>query len=356
MTPSVGFGRWGRWVGAGLLLAAVVIGALLVLRPGDPPTLADQARAIAAELRCPDCAGLSAADSPTQAAAEIRREVEAQLLAGQTPDEVKQAFVDRYGSWILLSPPGFAPWLVPLVVTALGGLVLVGWLLRPVTAPALEAVEDGAAVYEVGGSDRPAGSARPGARSLRARRAAGGVAAGLVVALAAGYLLPEPYSLAAETVVNQPLAEAQAAEARRQADIDRLLAIVAADPEDAAALSDLADAYLAGSTPLDLQRAAFVLIALIGFDPDDPAPYGRLITAYVRAEDWSNAAAATDALAELAPGSPDIPFFRGLIAWQGRGDAQRAIAAFDEFLAAAPDDPRVPMIRALRAEAASDAE
>jgi regulator of sirC expression with transglutaminase-like and TPR domain len=183
-----------------------------------------------------------------------------------------------------------------------------------------------------------------------------GVAIGLVIALAVGFLLPEPYGLAAETVVNQPLAEAQAAEARRQAEIERLLTAVTEDPDNATALSALADAYLAGSAPEDLQRAAFVLLALIGLEPEDPEPYGRLITAYIRAEDWSNASAATDGLAELAPDSPDVPFFRGLIAWQGRGDAARAIAAFDEFLAAAPDDPRAPMIRALRVEAASDAE
>jgi cytochrome c-type biogenesis protein CcmH/NrfF len=353
LTRSVAFESWGRWAGVGLLVAAVVIGALLVLRPGEPPTMAEQARAIAAELRCPDCAGLSAADSPTQAAAEIRREVEGQLLAGQTPDEITQSFVDRYGSWILLNPPGFAPWLVPLVVTALGGLVLAAWLLRP--APA------GAGAEEAGAGDADESAVetdgvRPGAPSPRARRAAVAVAIGLVVALAVGSLLPEPYSLAAETVVNQPLAEAQAAEARRQAEVERLLAILSADPEDANALSDLADAYLAGSTALDLQRAAFVLIALIGLDPDNAAPYGRLITAYIRAEDWSNASSATDALAELAPDTPDVPFFRGLIAWQGRGDADRAIAAFDEFLTAAPDDPRVPMIRALRAEAAAEIE
>jgi cytochrome c-type biogenesis protein CcmH len=339
-----------RWIGACLVVAAIVIGTLLVLRPGEPQTLADQSREIAAELRCPDCAGLSAADSPTQAAAEIRREVEAQLVAGRSPDEIRQSFVDRYGPWILLNPPGFAPWLVPLVVTALGALVLAAWLLRP-----------GPATGDVLGAVQPATegaepAAPPGAASPRARRAAVAIAVGLVVALAIGFLLPEPYSLAAETVVNQPLAEAQAAEARRQAEIERLLAIVAADLEDAAALSDLADAYLAGSTALDLQRAAFVLIGLIGLDADDPAPYGRLITAYIRAEDWANASAATDALAELAPDSPDVPFFRGLIAWRGQGDAEEAIAAFDEFLAAAPADPRVPMIRALRAEAASDSE
>jgi cytochrome c-type biogenesis protein CcmH len=338
--------RWAAWAGLGLVAAAVVIGALLVLRPAEPPTLAEQAMAIAAELRCPDCAGLSAADSPTQAAAEIRREVEAQLAAGRTAEEIKASFVARYGSWILLDPPGIAPWLVPVVVTALGALVLAGWLLRPSSA-ASNSGPSGTDALEGAPTTRPVLS------TVRARRAAVAVAGGLVVLLAVGFLLPEPYSLAAETVVNQPLAEAQAAEAARQAEIERLLEVVAADPSDTAALSELADAYLAGSSAQDLQRAALVLLTLIGTDPEDPAPYGRLITAYIRAEAWTDAAAATEALAELDPDSADVPFFRGLIAWQGEGDAEAALAAFDEFLAMAPNDPRVPMIRALRSEAAA---
>jgi cytochrome c-type biogenesis protein CcmH len=338
--------RWAAWAGLGLVAAAVVIGALLVLRPAEPPTLAEQAMAIAAELRCPDCAGLSAADSPTQAAAEIRREVEAQLAAGRTAEEIKASFVARYGSWILLDPPGIAPWLVPVVVTALGALVLAGWLLRPSSA-ASNSGPSGTDALEGAPTTRPVLS------TVRARRAAVAVAGGLVVLLAVGFLLPEPYSLAAETVVNQPLAEAQAAEAARQGEIERLLEVVAADPSDTAALSELADAYLAGSSAQDLQRAALVLLTLIGTDPEDPAPYGRLITAYIRAEAWTDAAAATEALAELDPDSADVPFFRGLIAWQGEGDAEAALAAFDEFLAMAPNDPRVPMIRALRSEAAA---
>jgi cytochrome c-type biogenesis protein CcmH len=346
--------RVSRWLGVALLAAAVVIGALLVLRPDEPPSRADQARAIAAELRCPDCAGLSAADSPTQAAAEIRREVEAQLVAGRTPDEIRQSFVDRYGSWILLTPPGIAPWLVPLLATGLGVVVLGWWLLRPSPSDAgdreADPDADGAAAAD---AEAPPAPGRP---SPVARRAAVAVAVGLVVLLGVGFVLPEPYSLAAETVVNQPLAEAEATEARRQAEIQRLLEVLAADADDEDALSDLADAYLAGSSAQDLQRAALVLLALIGLAPDEPDPYGRLITAYIRAGDWSNASGATDGLAELDPDSPDVPFFRGLIAWQGAGDAEAAIAAFDEFLAAAPDDPRVPMIRALRAEAAASQE
>ena len=69
-----------------------------------------------------------------------------------------------------------------------------------------------------------------------------------------------------------------------------------------------------------------------------------------------HAAAATDALADLDPDSPDVPFFRGLIAWQGHRDAAAAIAAFDTFLEMAPDDPRVPMIRGLRGEASAETD
>jgi cytochrome c-type biogenesis protein CcmH len=331
---------------AGLLVTvALVIASAVLLRPTEPATQDEQARAIAAELRCPDCAGLSVADSPTGAAAEIRRQIDEQLAAGQTAEQITASFVARYGDWILLTPPGAVPWLVPLAATALGGTILAWWLLgrgAAVTEP-LAAV-DGPATDKVRLS-RPA-----------ARRLAVGVAATLVAMLGIGFLLPEPFSLAAETVVNQPLAEAQAAESARQAEIERLLTIIAADPADRASLSDLANAYLAGTSAQDLQRAAFTLLAVIGLDPDDPDPYVRLISAYIRAADWTDAAAATDALAELAPDSADVPFFRGLIAWQGRGDAAGALVAFDAFLAIAPDDPRVPMIRALRQEAAAEVE
>jgi cytochrome c-type biogenesis protein CcmH/NrfG len=182
------------------------------------------------------------------------------------------------------------------------------------------------------------------------------VAVALAALLGVGFLLPEPFSLAAETVVNQPLAEAQAAEAARHAGIERLLAIVSADLTDTATLSDLADAYLAGDSAEDLQRGASVLLLLIGLDPSDSDAYARLISAYIRASDWTDAAAATDALAELVPDSPDVPFFRGLIAWQGYRDGAAAIEAFDAFLDMAPDDPRVPMIRGLRQQAAAEVD
>ena len=92
-------------------------------------------------------------------------------------------------------------------------------------------------------------------RHLGARREAVVVAAGLVVLVGIGLVLPEPYSLAAETVRQPAAGRGRGGRSATPADIERLLEAVAADPMDRTALSDLSDAYLAGSTAEDLQRA-----------------------------------------------------------------------------------------------------
>lgn len=188
----------------------------------------------------------------------------------------------------------------------------------------------------------------------RGARLAAGVGAVLAAALVAGFLLPEPFSLANGTVVDRELAAAIAAEDERQAAIDALEARLRDDPGDAAALSELADAYLAGGTRDDLFAAAVALLALIDLQPDNEQAYARLIGAYVRAGDYQNAAAANESFARLAPESPDVAFFKGLIALRGTGDRDAAVRAFDRFLALAPEDGRAPMVRSLRAEAAGE--
>jgi cytochrome c-type biogenesis protein CcmH len=111
------------------LLALGGLVALELLRPAAPATQAEEARAIAAELRCPDCQALSVAESQTASAAAIRREIIEQLAEGRTPDQVRAYFVARYGDWILLAPS--APvvwWLPPLALVA--GVGLLAWWLR----------------------------------------------------------------------------------------------------------------------------------------------------------------------------------------------------------------------------------
>jgi cytochrome c-type biogenesis protein CcmH len=81
-------------------------------------------------LRCPDCAGLSVAESTSASASAIRAEIESQLAGGATPDEVRNHFVARYGEWILLSPTSPVAWLLPVLVLLAGIAGLVAWLMR----------------------------------------------------------------------------------------------------------------------------------------------------------------------------------------------------------------------------------
>lgn len=126
-----------RWVAPAAVVALLVAGSIGVLMAAQAsdPTSAERADAIARELRCPDCQGLSVADSPTQSAAEIRRQIEEQLAAGASPDEVRAHFVARYGEWILLAPSSPLPWVVPFAVVTVAATALLAWLARGRAAP-----------------------------------------------------------------------------------------------------------------------------------------------------------------------------------------------------------------------------
>lgn len=105
--------------------SALVRDAALVQRAGvDSVRLEQRTSAVASELRCPVCQGLSIQDSPSELAQQMRAVVRDQLAAGRTPDEVKRYFVDKYGEWILLEPQarGFNVLIYVLPVAA----VLVG--------------------------------------------------------------------------------------------------------------------------------------------------------------------------------------------------------------------------------------
>lgn len=194
--------------------------------------------------------------------------------------------------------------------------------------------------------------APPPRRSARPTVAALGALVAL--ALLVGFALPGSIGLGQRTVVNQALADALEEEADRQAEIQRLLGLFEANPADAQVVSDLADAYLAGGSAEDLQRAAVALQVLLALEPEDHSAYRRLINAYIVTGYYDDASATTDAYATIADADePDIPFYRGLIAFR-RGDNETAVREFDRFLALAPDDGRAAMVSGLRAEATGE--
>jgi cytochrome c-type biogenesis protein CcmH len=85
--------------------------------------------AVAAQLRCPVCQGLSIQDSPSELSQQMRDLVREQLRQGKTPEEVKAYFVSKYGEWILLEPKpsGFnlLVYALPIALVLGGGAVIV---------------------------------------------------------------------------------------------------------------------------------------------------------------------------------------------------------------------------------------
>jgi cytochrome c-type biogenesis protein CcmH len=106
------------------------------------PVTEDAVHDVAAQLRCVVCQSLSVADSPSETAHQMKDIIRERLAAGESPEQVRAYFVEKYGNWILLSPPrqGFSllVWVVPFAGLGLG-LVLVllvvrRWSRRPAPA------------------------------------------------------------------------------------------------------------------------------------------------------------------------------------------------------------------------------
>jgi cytochrome c-type biogenesis protein CcmH len=125
-----------------LLALAVTAGTLLALGMSGgtrSPDLSAQAHQVASTLRCPVCADLSAADSPSPMAAEMRRQVLRDLQRGRSPDQIRAGFVSAYGPSVLMTPPRSGvgsvayvlPVLVVLAAAATGAMLLRRLLRRP---------------------------------------------------------------------------------------------------------------------------------------------------------------------------------------------------------------------------------
>jgi len=91
---------------------------------GDP-ALEARAREISKNLRCLVCQNQSIDDSNADLARDLRIIVRQRLVAGDSDDQVFQYVVDRYGDYVLLSPPlrgaTYALWFGPIVILVVAG-------------------------------------------------------------------------------------------------------------------------------------------------------------------------------------------------------------------------------------------
>ncbi|AEI36968.1 MAG: cytochrome c-type biogenesis protein [Zymomonas mobilis subsp. pomaceae] len=102
-------------------------------RPLKEAAQEDKAQNLMTSLRCLVCQGQSIADSNAAMAADMRAIVRHDIEQGQSPEAIRQWFIDRYGDWVSYKPTwskrNWPLWLFPLFVL-LGGLLLLRRLFR----------------------------------------------------------------------------------------------------------------------------------------------------------------------------------------------------------------------------------
>ena len=128
------------------LLTAPVVAQEQVL---NDPALEARAQDLAREIRCVVCENEPVALSQAEIAIDMRQAIRERVAAGDTDEEVRQFFADRYGEFVLLRPrfraETLALWLTPLVLLLIAGGAI--WARsRGNVATALEADSDAAGV------------------------------------------------------------------------------------------------------------------------------------------------------------------------------------------------------------------
>lgn len=92
----------------------------------EETALEKQVRVVASKLRCPVCQGESIYDSHSQVALEMKKLISEQLAAGRSELEVLTYFQERYGNYILMSPPAkgihWVIWAFPVFLGLIGFL------------------------------------------------------------------------------------------------------------------------------------------------------------------------------------------------------------------------------------------
>jgi cytochrome c-type biogenesis protein CcmH len=90
--------------------------------------------ALARQLRCPVCQGLSVADSPSESASQMRAEAERLLAEGYSPEQIIGYFESTYGEFVRLVPRArglnLLVWLAPGAALGLGALLIVRYVRR----------------------------------------------------------------------------------------------------------------------------------------------------------------------------------------------------------------------------------
>ena len=84
------------------------------------------------ELRCLVCQNQNLADSNSELAQDLRKQVYKMISAGQSDKEIKDFMVTRYGDFVLYRPPfkatTFLLWAGPFIILVIGLFVLIRFI------------------------------------------------------------------------------------------------------------------------------------------------------------------------------------------------------------------------------------
>jgi len=111
------------------LLAALLLGISMTalgvdVEPLPTPEMQQRFDDLTHEFRCMQCQNTSIADSAVGLAADLRRDVREQVIAGKTDEQIRESMVARYGNVILFRPPFEKStawvWVLPVLLLLVG--------------------------------------------------------------------------------------------------------------------------------------------------------------------------------------------------------------------------------------------
>lgn len=107
-----------------LLLASSTLFAAAEVREFASPEQEAQYRQLTAELRCTVCQNQNIADSNAELAQDLREKTYQLVREGKSKAEIKEYMVERYGNFVLYSPPitagTLALWIGPFLFLVFG--------------------------------------------------------------------------------------------------------------------------------------------------------------------------------------------------------------------------------------------
>ena len=117
-----------------LLLSAFHVQAKEAAPAADDPVVEKRTMKLSSELRCLVCQNQSLAESHAGLALDLKEQVRSQIRAGRSDAEIRDYMVERYGDFVLYSPPWKSTtallWLGPFLLLCMGTAILVSYVRR----------------------------------------------------------------------------------------------------------------------------------------------------------------------------------------------------------------------------------